>query len=87
MAQNQLNDAFHTPEVRRMTLSYLIGSVSAIIAAKLGIDPVDALCRFFESQTCANLHDERTGFYLYSAGCIADYFFEEASQRDASSGL
>lgn len=67
----------HSPEIRRISLSYLIGRISAAIAQRLNIAPVEALCRFYESNTCANLHDERTGFYLFSAGYLADEYFEE----------
>lgn len=83
MTHEQFNKIVHSPEIRRITLSYLIGRISAVIAQRLGIAPVDALCRFYESDTCALLHDERTGFYLFSVGYLADEYFEEQKRTSS----
>ncbi len=47
------------------------------LSKRLEIEPVKALELFYESQTCADLHDKSTGLYLYSDLYIADEFIRE----------
>ena len=44
---------------------------------RLNIEPVKALQLFYESQTCADLHDKSTGLYLYGDLYVADEFMRE----------
>ena len=46
-------------------MSNRIGAISVELAKRLNIEPVKALQLFYESQTCADLHDKSTGLYLY----------------------
>ena len=43
----------------------------------LSIAPEKALQLFYESQTCADLHDKTTGLYLYGDLYVADEFMRE----------
>ena len=48
-----------------------------LLAKRLDIAPEKALQLFYESQTCADLHDKTTGLYLYGDLCVADEFMRE----------
>jgi hypothetical protein len=59
-----------------------IGCVAAELSRRLGITPSSALSLFYDSRTCSNLHDKRTGLYLFGTKYIADEFMmEEASPQ------
>ena len=58
-------------------MSNRIGAISIELAKRLEIEPVKALMLFYESQTCADLHNPATGLYLYSNLYIADEFIME----------
>ena len=77
--QNQSDDPVKSPEIQEIIMSYRIGIIAAELAKRLDISPVRALHLFYESQTCADLHDKRTGLYLYLYGnlYIADEFMRE----------
>ncbi len=77
MEQNQYDDPVKSPVVQEIILSNRIGAISVELAQRLDIEPVKALELFYESQTCANLHDKSTGLYLYSDLYIADEFMQE----------
>ena len=77
MEQNQYDDPVKSPVVQEIILSNRIGAISVELAQRLDIEPVKALELFYESQTCANLHDKSTGLYLYSDLYIADEFMLE----------
>ena len=47
----------------------------------LSIAPEKALQLFYESQTCADLHDKSTGLYLYGDLYIADEFMREKGEE------
>ena len=64
--QNQQNDPVKSPEIQEMIISNRIGQISAELAKRLNIAPERALELFYESKTCADLHDKRTGLYMYS---------------------
>ena len=75
--QNLSDDPVKSPEIQKIIMSYRIGMIAAELAKRLDISPVRALHLFYESQTCADLHDKRTGLYLYGNLCIADEFMRE----------
>lgn len=66
-----------TPEIQEMILSYQIASVAYDLAQRLDISPTRALDLFYRSNTCAQLHDKKTGLYLMSNGYIVDDFIYE----------
>ena len=66
-----------TLEIQEMILSYQIASVAYDLAPRLDISPTRALDLFYRSNTCAQLHDKKTGLYLMSNGYIADDFIYE----------
>ena len=49
-------------------------------AKRLDIAPEKALQLFYESQTCADLHDKSTGLYLYGDLYVADEFMREKGE-------
>lgn len=61
-------------------MSNRIGSISMELSRRLGIAPEEALMLFYESQTCANLHDRSTGLYLYGDLYVADEYMMEINQ-------
>ena len=77
MEQNPYNDPVKSPIVQEVILCNRIGAISVELAKRLDIEPVKALELFYESQTCADLHDKSTGLYLYSDLYIADEFVRE----------
>lgn len=77
MEQKQYDDMVKSPVVQEIILSNRIGAISMELAKRLGIAPVRALQMFYESKTCANLHDKSTGLYLYSDLYVADEFIRE----------
>lgn len=77
MPQCQSADPARSPEVQRIILSHLIGRAAAIIAERLNLDPLQALEQFYESRTCAQLHDRATGLYLFSPAYIAECYMDE----------
>lgn len=77
MEPNQYDDPVKSPIVQEIILSNRIGAISMELSKRLDIDPVKALELFYESQTCADLHDKSTGLYLYSDLYIADEFIRE----------
>lgn len=74
MEQNQYDDPVKSPVVQEIILSNRIGAISVELAKHLDIAPEKALQLFYESQTCANLHDESTGLYLYGDLYVCDEF-------------
>ena len=81
MEPNQFEDPVKSPIVQEIILSNRIGAISMELAKRLDIEPVKALELFYESQTCADLHDKSTGLYLYSDLYIADEFIREKQYR------
>ena len=78
---NLQNDPAKSPEIQEMILSSRIGIISAELSKRLGITPVRALQLFYESKTCADLHDKDTGLYLYGNLYIADEFIREYEDK------
>ena len=77
MEQKPYEDPVKSPVVQEIILSNRIGSIAMELSRLLDIEPVKALELFYESQTCADLHDKSTGLYLYSDLYIVDEFIQE----------
>ena len=77
MEQKPYEDPVKSPVVQEIILSNRIGSIAMELSRRLDIEPVKALELFYESQTCADLHDKSTGLYLYSDLYIVDEFIQE----------
>ena len=75
--QSQSEDPIKSPIIQEIIMSNRIGAISVELAKRLNIDPVRALQLFYESQTCADLHDKSTGLYLYGDLYVADEFMRE----------
>ena len=58
-------------------MSNRIGAIAMELAKRLNIEPVKALQLFYESQTCADLHNKATGLYLYGDLYIVDEYLQE----------
>ena len=77
MEQKQSEDPVKSPVIQEIIMSNRIGAISVELAKRLNIEPVKALQLFYESQTCADLHDKSTGLYLYGDLYVADEFMRE----------
>ena len=77
MEQKQFEDPVKSPVIQEIIMSNRIGAISIELAKRLNIEPVKALQLFYESQTCADLHDKSTGLYLYGDLYVADEFMRE----------
>jgi len=77
MEQKKYDDPVKSPVIQEIIMSNRIGAISMELAKRLDIEPVKALQLFYESQTCADLHDKSTGLYLYGDLYIADEFMRE----------
>lgn len=76
MEQNKIDPA-KSPLIQEIILSNRIGNISLELSHRLNIAPEEALKLFYESQTCADLHDRSTGLYLYGDLYIADEYLRE----------
>ena len=77
MELKQSEDPIKSPVIQEIIMSNRIGAISVELAKRLNIEPVKALQLFYESQTCADLHDKSTGLYLYGDLYVADEFMRE----------
>ena len=77
MEQKQSEDPAKSPVIQEIIMSNRIGAISMELSKRLNIEPVKALQLFYESQTCADLHDKSTGLYLYGDLYVADEFMRE----------
>ena len=68
------------PIVKEIIMSNRIGSISDEIAKRLDIEPLKALELFYASKTCEDLHNKKTGLYLYSDLYIVDEFLFEQNK-------
>lgn len=75
------NDPVKSPVIQEIIMSNRIGAISVELAKRLDIEPVKALQMFYESQTCADLHDKSTGLYLYGDLYIVDEFLLENEHK------
>ncbi|MCR5454380.1 MAG: hypothetical protein K6F33_05280 [Bacteroidales bacterium] len=77
MEQETYSDPAKTPVVQEIIMANRIGAIAVELAKRLDIEPIEALKLFYESKTCANLHNKATGLYLYSDLYIVDDFIAE----------
>ena len=75
--QNLQNDPVKSPEIQEIILSNRIGIIASELSRRLEISPTKALQIFYESKTCADLHDKETGLYLFSNLYIVDEVLRE----------
>jgi hypothetical protein len=81
MEQNNYDNPLKSPIVQEIIMSNRIGAIAVILSEKLDIDNIKALKLFYESKTCARLHDKSTGLYLYSDLYIVDDFLIEMQNK------
>jgi len=81
LSKQEKSDPAKSPEVQEIIMINQIGAISMEIAKQLDIEPLRALKLFYESKTCADLHDKRTGLYLYGDRYIADEFVLEMQKK------
>ena len=74
---NKDDDPVKSPVIQEIIISNRIGAISVELSKRLNIAPENALQLFYESQTCADLHDKSTGLYLYGDLYVADEFMRE----------
>jgi hypothetical protein len=67
--------------VRDIILWNRIGRMVPMIAEKLHVSVERAFDIFYTSQTCARLHDESTGLYLFGELYIIDDLMMELRER------
>ena len=77
MEQKKFEDPVKSPVMQEIIMSNRIGVISMELSKRLNIEPVKALQLFYESQTCADLHDKSTGLYLYGDLYVSDEFMRE----------
>jgi hypothetical protein len=71
------SDSVKSPVVQEIILCNQIAGIAMLLSKRLGITPSEALQRFYESQTCADLHNRKTGLYLYSNLYLTDEYCME----------
>ena len=81
MEQKNYNSPTKSPVIQEIIMSNRIGAISILLAEQLNIDSIKALKLFYQSKTCANLHDKSTGLYLYGDLYIVDEFIREMENR------
>lgn len=81
MEQNQYNDPVKSPIIQEIIMSNRIASICMELSRRLDISPEEALVLFYDSQTCADLHDRSTGLYLYGDLYVADEYMREINQN------
>ena len=82
MEQNHRDNPTKSPVIQEIIMSNRIGAIAVILAERLGVTDIQALKLFYESQTCAHLHDKSTGLYLYG-----DYYIADEYMREMDGGL
>ena len=81
MEQKNYNSPTKSPVIQEIIMSNRIGAISILLAEQLNIDSIKALKLFYQSKTCANLHDKSTGLYLYGDLYIVDELIREMENR------
>lgn len=81
MEQKYCDNPTKSPVIQEIIMSNRIGAIAVILAKRLDIEAVKALKLFYESKTCADLHDKSTGLYLYGDLYVADEFMLEMQSR------
>lgn len=64
-------------DIQRIILSTRIGCIASELSSRLCISPAEALLRFYDSRTCALLHDKRSGLHLCGDLYVVDEFLLE----------
>lgn len=77
MEQKTIKDPMKSPIIQEIIISNRIGAISAELAQRLNIEPIQALEQFYESKTCSDLHNRSTGLYLYGNLYVADEYMRE----------
>ena len=77
LEEHQSEDPVKSPIIQDIIMSNRIGAIAVELSKRLNIAPEKALQLFYESQTCAYLHDKSTGLYLYGDLYVADEFMRE----------
>lgn len=75
--KGESDDSVKSPVIQEIIRSNHIGAISVKLAKRLNIEPVRVLQLFYESLTCADMHDKSTGLYLYGDLYVADEFMRE----------
>lgn len=78
---SESDDPIKSPIIQEIIMSNRIGAIAVELAKRLDIAPEKALQMFYESQTCADLHDKTTGLYLYGDLYVADEFMREKGEK------
>ncbi len=81
MEQSQFDTSTKLPVVQEIIMSNRIGAISVELARQLDITPIRALQLFYESETCAHLHNKSTGLYLYGDLYVVDEFIREMQDK------
>lgn len=81
MEQKQYDDPVKSPIIQEIIISNRIGNICMELSRRLDITPTEALKRFYDSQTCANLHNRNTGLNLYGDPYVADEYMREISNQ------
>ena len=81
MEQKCYKNPTQTPVIQEIIMSNRIGAIAVTLAKQLNIPNIKALKLFYESKTCALLHDKSTGLYLYGDLFIADEFLREMTNK------
>ena len=81
MEPSRYDSPTKSPVIQEIIMSNRIGAISVILAERLNISDIQALKLFYESQTCAYLHEKATGLYLYGDHYIADEYIREMEGR------
>lgn len=70
-----------TINVRDIILWNRIGRIVTKLSEKLQISPEEAFDIFYLSETCAQLHEEESGLYLYGDLYIIDELIRELQDK------
>lgn len=79
--QNHYSDSVKSPVIQEIILCNRIAAISMELSRRLSVAPLQAFQMFYESRTCANLHNKQTGLYLYSDMYVADEFTIELRNK------
>lgn len=82
MEQKTSSDPLKSPIIQEIIMSNRIGAICTEIAKRLNVEPTKALEMFYDSQTCADLHNRETRLYLYGDLYVADEFMREIHLLD-----
>ena len=77
MEEKIYKDPAKSPIVQEIILCNQIAGIAMALSKMLDIEPLKAFMLFYESKTCADLHNKATGLYLYGNLYIADEFIRE----------